>query len=76
MLAGLNFCSRFLLVVVQLDSHLIVLKFLMWCRLQGKLDKNTPNPGYVLLMFYNLYDGMVRTSVSSEWEKPTPGANA
>jgi hypothetical protein len=48
----------------------------MWCRLQGKLDKNTPNPGYVLLMFYNLYDGMVRTSVSSEWEKPTPGANA
>lgn len=32
----------------------------------GKLDKNTPNPGYVLLMFYNLYDGMDRKEFEEE----------
>uniref|UniRef100_A0A7I4CXU8 tRNA ligase phosphodiesterase domain-containing protein n=1 Tax=Physcomitrium patens TaxID=3218 RepID=A0A7I4CXU8_PHYPA len=32
----------------------------------GRLDKSTPNPGYVLLMFYNLYDGMDREEFEEE----------
>jgi hypothetical protein len=32
--------------------------FLMY-NLKGNLDKASPNAGYVLLMFYHLYDGKV-----------------
>ncbi|KAM0856684.1 hypothetical protein ACQ4PT_048956 [Festuca glaucescens] len=32
----------------------------------GNLDKASPNPGYVLLMFYNLYDGKSRREFESE----------
>lgn len=32
----------------------------------GNLDKASPNPGYVLLMFYNLYDGKRRRDFESE----------
>jgi hypothetical protein len=28
--------------------------------MQGHLDKNSPNPGFVLLTFYNLHEGKVR----------------
>lgn len=31
------------------------------CFLKGSLDKNSKNAGYVLLMFYNLYEGKVCT---------------
>ncbi|KAL0460237.1 UNVERIFIED_CONTAM: tRNA ligase 1 [Sesamum latifolium] len=32
----------------------------------GNLDKNSPNAGYVLLMFYHLYDGKSRREFESE----------
>ncbi|XP_052186627.1 tRNA ligase 1 isoform X2 [Diospyros lotus] len=32
----------------------------------GNLDKNSPNAGYVLLMFYHLYDGKSREEFESE----------
>ncbi|KAL0417753.1 UNVERIFIED_CONTAM: tRNA ligase 1 [Sesamum radiatum] len=32
----------------------------------GNLDKNSPNAGYVLLMFYHLYDGKNRREFESE----------
>ncbi|XP_058202693.1 tRNA ligase 1-like [Rhododendron vialii] len=32
----------------------------------GNLDKNSPNAGYVLLMFYNLYDGKSRKEFEGE----------
>lgn len=32
----------------------------------GNLDKASPNPGYVLLMFYNLYDGKSRREFESD----------
>ncbi|KAL3700604.1 hypothetical protein R1sor_018626 [Riccia sorocarpa] len=32
----------------------------------GKLDKNSPNPGFVLLMFYNLYNGKDRKEFEEE----------
>ncbi|KAJ9546068.1 hypothetical protein OSB04_025775 [Centaurea solstitialis] len=32
----------------------------------GNLDKSSPNVGYVLLMFYHLYDGKSRTEFESE----------
>ncbi|KAL5701474.1 hypothetical protein ACHQM5_026804 [Ranunculus cassubicifolius] len=32
----------------------------------GRLDQRTPNPGYVLLMFYSLYDKMNREQFESE----------
>ncbi|XP_002993571.2 tRNA ligase 1 [Selaginella moellendorffii] len=35
----------------------------------GNLDKNSPYPGYVLMMFYNLYDGMDRSEFDAELHK-------
>ncbi|GAQ89772.1 RNA ligase [Klebsormidium nitens] len=32
----------------------------------GKLDKNSPNAGYVMLLFYNLYEGNSRAEFESE----------
>ncbi|KAL2651085.1 hypothetical protein R1flu_019213 [Riccia fluitans] len=35
----------------------------------GKLDKNSPNPGFVLLMFYNLYKGKDRKEFEEELQE-------
>jgi hypothetical protein len=34
--------------------------------MQGHLDKNSPNPGFVLLTFYNLHEGKDRKEFENE----------
>ena len=35
----------------------------------GSLDKNSKNVGYVLLMFYNLYEGKSRSEFETELQE-------